>query len=69
MAASTGATTKELMRRAGNSSPVASLRYQHATEAGDKAIADAMGGFATGAEVITMSEANALRFSRTKRAR
>ena len=32
MAATSGATTKELMRRGGQSSPAAALRYQHATE-------------------------------------
>ncbi len=31
LAAATGATTAELMRRAGHASPDAALRYQHAT--------------------------------------
>jgi integrase len=43
MAAVTGASTKELMRRGGHSTPAAALRYQHATENRDKVIADAMG--------------------------
>jgi len=34
-----GVTTKELMARIGHSSPRAALRYQHATEARDRAIA------------------------------
>jgi integrase len=43
MAAVAGASTKELMRRGGHSTPAAALRYQHATENRDKVIADAMG--------------------------
>jgi len=43
MAAVTGASTKELMRRGGHSTPAAALRYQHATENRDKVIADATG--------------------------
>lgn len=42
MAATTGASTKELMRRGGHSTPAAALRYQHATEDRDKTIAKAM---------------------------
>jgi integrase len=42
MVAATGATTKELMRRGGHSTPAAVLRYQHATEDRDKAVAEAM---------------------------
>lgn len=40
LAASTGATTKELMHRLGHASPAAALRYQHATSKRDEAIAD-----------------------------
>jgi integrase len=40
LAAATGASTKELMRRLGHASPRAALRYQHATEERDEAIAD-----------------------------
>jgi integrase len=43
LAAATGASTKQLMARMGHSSMVAALRYQHATEDGDQAIADALG--------------------------
>jgi len=39
LAAATGATTAELMRRAGHASPVAALRYQHAVDDGDARIA------------------------------
>jgi integrase len=42
-AAATGASTKELMRRLGQSSPAAALRYQHATDSRDAEIADAVG--------------------------
>lgn len=40
MAATTGATTKELMHRLGHASPAAALRYQHATAKRDEAVAD-----------------------------
>ena len=42
LAATTGASTKELMRRGGHSTPAAALRYQHASEDRDKTIANAM---------------------------
>jgi integrase len=40
MARLPGISTKELMSRIGHASPVAALRYQHATEERDRAIAD-----------------------------
>lgn len=40
--AATGASVAELMRRGGHASPAAALRYQHATEDRDKALADAL---------------------------
>jgi integrase len=40
MAAETGATLRQLMDRLGHSTPTAALRYQHATEAGAREIAD-----------------------------
>jgi integrase len=43
MTAATGASTKEIMRRGGHSSMAAALRYQHATEDGDRVIAEALG--------------------------
>jgi integrase len=42
LAASTGASTRELMHRLGHASPEAALRYQHATRERDVAIADAL---------------------------
>jgi integrase len=42
LAASTGASTKELMARLGHSSPRAALIYQHATAERDAAIAGAL---------------------------
>jgi integrase len=43
MAATTGATLKELMSRLGHSSPRAAMIYQHATSDRDQAIAQALG--------------------------
>ena len=42
MAAASGATTAELMHRAGHASPEAALRYQHATRARDQILADTL---------------------------
>ena len=42
LAATTGATTKELMRRLGHSSPAAALLYQHAADDRDADIARAL---------------------------
>lgn len=47
LAAATGATTKQLMARMGHSSMTAALRYQHATEDADQAIAEALGELMT----------------------
>lgn len=43
--ATTGATTAELMARAGHSSPRAALTYQHATSDRDRVLADALADF------------------------
>ena len=43
LAATTGATLKELMARLGHSSPRAAMIYQHATRDRDQAIAQALG--------------------------
>jgi integrase len=40
--AATGASVAELMRRAGHASQTAALRYQHATDARDRVLADAL---------------------------
>lgn len=47
-AAASGASVAELMRRGGHANPVAALRYQHATEDRDRAIAEALAGLAAG---------------------
>jgi hypothetical protein len=44
--AAPGATTKEIMRRGGQSSPNAAMRYQHATDDGDRAIAQRLAALA-----------------------
>ena len=46
-----GATTKEIMARVGHSSPQAALRYQHATEDRDAALAGLLGDLAETAKV------------------
>jgi len=43
LAASTGASTKELMSRMGHASPRAALIYQHATRQRDRALVDGLG--------------------------
>ena len=44
LAAATGATTAELMRRAGHASPAAALRYQHSSLERDRIIAERLSG-------------------------
>jgi integrase len=46
LAATTGATTRELMARMGHSSPRAALIYQHAAADRDRAVAEAMSALA-----------------------
>ncbi len=48
LAAATGATLADLMARLGHSTPSAALRYQHAVADRDRAIAEALSGFAAG---------------------
>lgn len=48
LAAATGATLAELMARLGHSTPQAAMRYQHAAEDRDRAIADALSDMMTG---------------------
>jgi integrase len=45
LAAATGATLAELMRRIGHSTPHAAMRYQHAADDRDRAIAEALSAF------------------------
>lgn len=53
LAAATGATLAELMARLGHSTPQAALVYQHAAADRDRAIAEALSGFAT-AKVVPL---------------
>ncbi len=46
LAAATGATLADLMARLGHSTPAAAMRYQHAAADRDRAIAEALSGFA-----------------------
>ena len=66
LAAATGASTKELMRRAGHASPAAALRYQHATEDRDKAIADAFDEMFRG-DVLPISKSDRSRPNRAQK--
>ena len=56
-AAASGATIAELMYRAGHTTPDAALRYQHATEDRDAAVARAMASLALPAKVVPISSA------------
>lgn len=56
LAAATGATLAELMARLGHSTPGAALRYQHAAQDRDRAIADALSKLVT-AEVVPIKQA------------
>jgi integrase len=56
LAAATGATLKELMARIGHSTPAAAMRYQHAAAGRDRAIAEALSGFAK-AKVVPLRRA------------
>jgi integrase len=50
-AATTGATTAELMHRAGHASAEAAMHYQHATEDRDRALAAALAAYVPPAEI------------------
>jgi integrase len=52
-AAASGASVADLMRRGGHANPRAALRYQHATEDRDQALADALGKL--GAEIVPIT--------------
>jgi integrase len=60
-----GATTAELMHRAGHKSPAAALRYQHATQDRDAVLADALGALATGG-VVHLKRTKVVHLKRTK---
>lgn len=63
LAAATGATTAELMHRAGHASASASLRYQHATQDRDLVLADALAELAERSQVSELEKANSKRRS------
>jgi len=54
LAAATGATTAELMHRAGHASASAALRYQHATQDRDRVLADALAALVRPARVLEL---------------
>jgi integrase len=54
LAAATGATTAELMHRAGHSSAEAALRYQHATRDRDAVLADALEMLVRPAKIVEL---------------
>lgn len=56
LAAATGASTKELMVRMGHSSMAAAIRYQHATDDRDQAIAAALGDLMRPADVVDLAD-------------
>lgn len=56
LTASAGATITELMKRGGHSSPAASLRYQHASQQGDRDLADRLAVIAGGPTTGTPGE-------------
>ena len=56
-AAASGASVAELMRRGGHANPRAALRYQHATEDRDRAIADALARLAKVDRILSAMDA------------
>ena len=56
LAAATGATTAELMHRAGHASSDAALRYQHATRDRDEVLANALEELVKPADVIQLKK-------------
>lgn len=58
LAAATGATTAELMHRAGHASASAALRYQHATRDRDHVLADALAQLVRSANVTRLQSSN-----------
>jgi len=61
LAASAGASTRELMSRLGHASPAAALRYQHATATRDQAIAQRMDDLLTGKDTNAVTPMRVLR--------
>jgi integrase len=69
LAAATGATTAELMHRAGHASASASLRYQHATRDRDQVLANALANLAAVSKDPNLGDSNRnqMNFSRKRR--
>ena len=65
-AAASGASVADLMRRGGHANPRAALRYQHATEDRDKAVAEALGSLANGAVLEATENSRTNRAHRVK---
>ena len=65
LAAATGASTAELMRRFGHSSPDAALVYQHAAADRDVEIARALDAMASGGEVVPIRPSELPRANRS----
>ena len=63
LAAATGATTAELMHRAGHASASAALRYQHATQERDRVLADALEGLVRPVEPEKLPSSSSLNAS------
>jgi integrase len=64
LSAATGASTKELMHRLGHASPRAALRYQHATEQRDEAIADGIDRIIAAAQNDSGARSNVMHLPR-----
>lgn len=60
LAAATGATTAELMHRAGHASANAALRYQHATTDRDRVLAAALAELTKPAEIVPIRRENTI---------
>ena len=56
LAAAAGATTAELMRRAGHASSAAAQRYQHASEDRDRVVADALEKMVEASPIIAIAK-------------
>lgn len=67
LAAQAGGTTKEVMARLGHSTPGAALRYQHAVDERDRAIALALDGLAS--QTVGLGEAQPVDLGRAMDAR
>jgi integrase len=69
LAAATGATTKELMRRMGHATPAAALIYQHAVDERDEEIARALDAMLGVAPVVPIEAASVVPIEAARQAR